>query len=136
MSRIETRNTNSLINAQQNAEASRSSVAGAAASSAARSIWQVQSKLSGNRKIRSKKAKQLVSASDISETDLQPLMGKRRDEMIGDLTRMLVSIHEYDGESGEDETSRLCKMMLGEHVRRLTLIKGTQIVSDGLRGSA
>lgn len=137
MSRIDTKINVAAAHAQA-AEAAAKSDGVASTSNAANAqrIFQVQKKQNKNRKISSGKLRKLHSPSDISETDLQPLMGKKRDDLIAGLSRVLVSIQEYEQEAGEDETSNLCKMMLGEHVRRLTLVQGTQIVSDGLRGNA
>ena len=137
MSRIETRN-NPVITPSPNTGnvAGNSKLDNAATPQAIKRFSNIREKFSGNNKVATKKAKKLVAASDIAETDLQPLAGKNRDQMMGDLSRILLAIHSYDETKGEDETSQLCKMMLNEHVRRLSMIEGTEIVSDGLKGNA
>ena len=137
MSRIETRNNNAISpNHNQVDVKGNSKLNNAATPQAIKQFTNIRSKFSGSKKLTTKKAKKLVAASDIAETDLQPLSGKNRDQMMGDLSRILVAITSYDNAKGEDETSQLCKVMLNEHIRRLTMIAGTEIVSDGLKGSA
>lgn len=138
MSRIETRNNPANITqANQTGSASKTSKLNETASKqAVQQFSNIREKFKGNQKIGSKKSKRIVAASDISETDLQPLSGKNRDQMMGELSRILVSILAHDEINGEDDTSQLCKMMLNEHVRRLSMISGTEVVSDGLKGSA
>ncbi len=137
MSRIETKNNAAIIQNPNSGDVSANSkLANAATPQAIKRFSNIRSKFSGNKKLTSKKSKKLVAASDIAETDLQPLAGKNRDQMIADLSRILVAIQSYDDTKGEDETSQLCKMMLNEHVRRLAMITGTQVMSDGLKGNA
>ena len=99
-------------------------------------VRNVRGKLSDSFKIRSTKTSKLTSATQVSEIELQPLAGRKRDQMVGDLTRVLRSIREIESEDGEDETSKLCKIMLQEQIRRLMLIDGTQVEPDELKGSA
>lgn len=137
MSRIETKNNAAITQNPNSGDVSvNSKLANAATPQAIKHFTNIRSKFSGNKKLSSKKSKKLVAASDIAETDLQPLAGKNRDQMMGDLSRILVAIQSYDDAKGEDETSQLCKMMLNEHVRRLSMITGTQVMSDGLKGNA
>ncbi len=137
MSRIETKNNAAITqNPNLGAATGNSKLTNTATPQAVKHFANIRSKYSRNKKLGSKKSKKLVAASDIAETDLQPLAGKNRDQMIGDLSRILMAIQSYDNAKGEDETSQLCKMMLNEHVRRLSMIKGTQVMSDGLKGSA
>jgi len=137
MSRIETRNNTSIIQPPvPGGVKGNSNLNNTATPQAIKQFTNIRSKFSGNKKLTSKKAKKLVAASDVSETDLQPLSGKNRDQMMGDLSRILVAIHSYDDAKGEDDTSQLCKVMLNEHLRRLSMIAGTEVVSDGLKGSA
>ncbi len=137
MSRIETKNNTAIVQNPNSGDVKGSSkLNNAATPHAIKQFTNIRSKFSGNKKLTSKKSKKLVAASDIAETDLQPLAGKNRDQMMGDLSRILVAIQSYDDAKGEDETSQLCKMMLNEHVRRLAMITGTQVESDGLKGSA
>jgi len=137
MSRIETRNNAAISpNNNQVDVKGNSKLNNAATPQAVKQFANIRSKFSGSKKLISKKAKKLVAASDIAETDLQPLSGKNRDQMMGDLSRILIAINSYDDAKGEDETSQLCKIMLNEHIRRLAMIAGTEIISDGLKGSA
>lgn len=137
MSRIETKN-NTAINQTpvQGGVAGGNKLNETVSKQAIQQFSNIREKFNGNKKVASKKSKRIVAATDISETDLQPLAGKNRDQMMGDLSRILVSLMDYDSAGGEDDTSKLCKMMLNEHVRRLSLISGTEVVSDGLKGSA
>ena len=137
MSRIETKNNTAITQLPGSGDVKgNSQLTNAATPQAIKQFTNIRSKFSSKKKLTSKKAKKLVAASDIAETDLQPLSGKNRDQMMGDLSRILVAISSYDEAKGEDETSQLCKMMLSEHVRRLSMIAGTEIVSDGLKGTA
>ncbi len=138
MSRIETRNNPNITQTTPSGDAVKNSklINNAATPQAVQRFTKIRDKFVGNKKIAIKKTKRLVAASDIEEVDLQPLSGKNRDEMMGDLSRILVSLTTYEQSRGTDETSQLCKMMLSEHVRRLSLISGTEVVSDGLKGSA
>lgn len=137
MSRIETRNNTAIsTNHNQVDVKGNSKLNNAVTPQAVKQFANIRSKFSGSKKLTSKKAKKLVAASDIAETDLQPLSGKNRDQMMGDLSRILMAITSYDDAKGEDETSQLCKVMLNEHIRRLAMIAGTEIMSDGLKGSA
>ena len=137
MSRIETRNNSAVSpNHNQVDVKGNAKLNNAATPQAIKQFANIHSKFSKSKKLVSKKAKKLVRASDIAETDLQPLSGKNRDQMMGDLSRILVAITSYDDAKGEDETSQLCKVMLNEHIRRLSMIAGTEIISDGLKGSA
>lgn len=137
MSRIETRNNPNVVQPNQAGGAEKSSKLNEAASKqAVKQFANIREKFKGNQKITSKKSKRVVAASDVEETDLQPLAGKNRDQMMAELSQILVSILAHDEMTGEDDTSKLCKMMLNEHVRRLSMITGTEVVSDGLKGSA
>lgn len=137
MSRIETRNNAAVSpNSNQVDVKGNAKLNNAATPQAIKQFTNIRSKFSGSKKLAGKKAKKLVAASDIAETDLQPLTGKNRDQMMGDLSRILVAITSYDDAKGEDETSQLCKLMLNEHIRRLAMIAGTEIMSDGLKGNA
>jgi len=137
MSRIETRNNTAVSpNHNQVDVKGNSKLNNAATPQAVKQFTNIRSKFSDAKKLTSKKAKKLVAASDIAETDLQPLSGKNRDQMMGDLSRILMAITSYDDAKGEDETSQLCKVTLNEHIRRLAMIAGTEIMSDGLKGSA
>lgn len=137
MSRIETRNNAAVSpNSSQVDVKGNAKLNNAATPQAIKQFTNIRSKFSGSKKLAGKKAKKLVAASDIAETDLQPLTGKNRDQMMGDLSRILVAITSYDDAKGEDETSQLCKLMLNEHIRRLAMIAGTEIMSDGLKGNA
>ncbi len=68
--------------------------------------------------------------------DIQPLRDRRKDQLIGDISRIISKLDEMDGLDGEDDVSQLCKVMLHEHIRRLNLISGTQTESDTLKGTA
>lgn len=137
MSRIETKHNTAITQAPQNGDLAKSSkLNNAATPLAIQRFTNIREKFEGKQKISSKKSKRIVFASDIAETDLQPLSGKNRDQMMAELSRILVSIVQYDEARGEDETSQLFKVMVNEHVRRLSLITATEVNSDGLRGSA
>jgi hypothetical protein len=139
MSRIDTRNNTAITQPPiQSGIEGKSKLNDAATPQAVKRFSNIRSKFSDAKNLitKTRKNKKLVSASDIEETDLQPLSGKNRDQMMGELSRILVAIDTYEDARGEDETSQLCKMMLGEHVRRLSLVSGTEVVSDGLKGSA
>lgn len=137
MSRVDTRNNTNIIQSNQAGGVDKGSKLNEAASKqAVRQFTNIREKFKGNQSITSKKTKRVVAASDIEETDLQPLAGKNRDQMMAELSQILVSILAHDEMTGEDDTSKLCKMMLNEHVRRLSMITGTEVVSDGLKGSA
>lgn len=136
MSRIDTRN-DTFINQRTAQGSSRvnpaeqsSQVAGAFG------VRNVRSKLGDSFRAKSKKKKRLASASDISEALLQPIAGRKRDEFIGDLTRLMNTLSNIEKSLGEDETSMLCKVMLKEQIRRLLLVEGAQVDADNLRGSA
>ena len=109
---------------------------GASSNAAMQRVFQLETKREKNRTIGQKKQKKLNAPSDISETDLQPLTGKNREDVIGELSKILITIQEIEADDGEDETTNLCKMMLSEHIRRLMLVQGTEVVSDGLKGYA
>ena len=66
--------------------------------------------------------------------DIQPLRNRRKDQLIGDISRIISKLDEMQGM--DDDVSSLCKIMLHEHVRRLSLISGTPIESDTLKGTA
>ncbi|MEO0327120.1 MAG: hypothetical protein AAF217_00840 [Pseudomonadota bacterium] len=99
-------------------------------------VQQVRSRLADNFKIRTKKTKHLTSATEVADTELQALAGRKRDQMVGELTRLLSTIQKIEEMDGEDETSRLCTIMLREHIRRLLLVDGIQTETDELKGSA
>ena len=46
-------------------------------------IRQVRSRLADSFKVKSKKTRHLTSATEISDTELQPLSGRKRDQMVG-----------------------------------------------------
>jgi len=68
--------------------------------------------------------------------DIQPLRDRRKDQLIGDISRIISKIDELEEMEGEEDVSKLCKVMLHEHIRRLTLISGTQVEADTLKGTA
>jgi len=68
--------------------------------------------------------------------DIQPLRNRRKDQLIGDISRIISKLDAMEGMDDGDDVSKLCKVMLHEHVRRLSLISGTQIESDTLKGTA
>jgi len=137
MSRIETRNNPAVTQVPQNGDVAKTAnLNNAATPQAVQRFSNIREKFSGKEKIASKKSKRIAFASDIAETDLQPLSGKNRDQMMAELSRILVSILHYEEAQGEDETSQLFKVMINEHVRRLSLVTVTQVNSDGLKGSA
>ena len=133
MSRIETRTPSSPHHVEASPQTSAAKVGPASVSGG---NWRVNPRSLKDMKTRAKREKKFSSIKDISETDLQPLMGAKREQLIGDLSRILVSIQNFEEQAGEDETSLLCKMMLKEQVRRMLLVKGGQTESDNLRGTA
>jgi len=97
MSRIETRNNTAVVQTPNQGDVkSNSKLNNAATPLAIKHFTNIRSKFSDGKKIIAKKAKKLVAASDIAETDLQPLSGKNRDQMMGDLSRILMAINSYD----------------------------------------
>ncbi len=136
MSRIDTRNE-PFIN--QRPAANNARVEGKDSSNVpagAFGVKNIRSRIGESFRIRSKKTRRLSSATDISEASLQPLAGKKREEFIGDLTRLLNCMIEIERNLGEDETSSLCKVMLKEQIRRMLLVDGAQSDADVLRGNA
>ncbi|MEM8651231.1 MAG: hypothetical protein AAGF54_11925 [Pseudomonadota bacterium] len=133
MSRIETRTPSSphLVEASP-----QTSAAKVGPDSVTGGNWRINQRSIKDLKTRAKREKKFSSIKDISEADLQPLMGAKREQLIGDLSRILVAIQNFEEQAGEDDTSVLCKMMLKEQVRRMLLVKGGQTEADNLRGTA
>ena len=74
--------------------------------------------------------------TQVLTADLQPLRDKRRDDLIAEIASIIHTIEHIEEFDGQDETTKLCKLMLMEHTRRLLLIQDTQVDSDGLKGTA
>ena len=61
----------------------------------------------------------LAAAKTIEAGDLDGFAGRSSEEMLSDLSRLLVRFEEHDSQSGEDDISVLCRTMLEENIRRL-----------------
>lgn len=136
MSRIETRVQTPLQRLDNPVTPAKPEANPAAAASPTRKLTRLRSKNWIKSKVDAKRAGALAQLKQVLNSDVQPLRDRRREELITDITRILQTIEQIEGFEGEDETTRLCKIMLNEHARRLLLVQGTQIESDGLKGTA
>lgn len=136
MSRIETRVQTPLQRSDSAGVSANSESNPTAANQAARRITRLRPKNWTNSKANSKRSGALAQIKQVLNSDIQPLRDRKREELITDISRILQTIEQIEGFEGEDETTRLCKVMLSEHARRLLLVQGTQIESDGLKGTA
>jgi hypothetical protein len=86
--------------------------------------------------IKEKTSEGISQAKQVQSADIAPLRDHRRDQMVGEISQLIGKIETIEDFEGADEVSQLCKMMLQEQMRRLLMISGTQIDSDGLKGTA
>jgi len=136
MSRIETRVQTPLQRSDSQGVSNGPTANPVAGSQNARRITKSRPRNWGHNKVGSKNSEGLSELKQVLSSDVQPLRDRRREELITDITRILQTIEQIEKLEGEDETTMLCKVMLSEHARRLLLVQGTQIESDGLKGSA
>lgn len=136
MSRIETRVQTPLQLSDSAANVAKPEQNPAAATSSTRRLNRLRSKNWTKSKADTKRSGILAKAKQVLSSDVQPLRDRSREELITDITRILQTIEQIEQIEGEDETTRLCRVMLNEHARRLLLVQGTQIESDGLKGTA
>ena len=80
------------------------------------------------------KLRKLSGSKEVLASDLTPLRGRKKEQMIGDLARIVAKIEEFEKNDPEDQVAMLCKVMLSEQMRRLSLINGTQVESNNLGG--
>lgn len=136
MSRIETRVQTPLQRSESPSVSKSEESNPVAGSQNARKISRLRERSKSDNKVGSKKSQSLSGLKQVLSSDIQPLRERKRDELISDITRILQTIERIEEVEGEDETTTLCKVMLSEQARRLLLVHGTQIESDGLKGTA
>ena len=80
------------------------------------------------------KLRKLSGTKEILASDVTPLRGRKKDQLIGDLARIIEKIERFEEDDPNDQVALLCKVMLSEQMRRLSLINGTQVESNSLGG--
>lgn len=136
MSRVDTGGQSSFNRAQGAGPAKTAGIKNTAPTQGVSNSWQIQSKAKLKQKERTKRGSKLSSICEVQDTDIAPLLGKKRQKIIADLTRILAELEQKDELQGEDEVSVLCKSMLHEHLRRLVLLPDTETDAEFLKGTA
>jgi len=136
VSRIDTGSQPSINRSPTTGPANKQSVSSAATPFAVRSNWQIRERTASQQKEKLKKNKRLTSTREVIEADIMPLSGKKRQQMVADITRLIDAINRDEEENGGDSVSDLCKSMLNEHLRRLMILPEFQTDSTGLKGTA
>lgn len=77
-------------------------------------------KIAGLKRMR--RAASLRSVKSIEAADTDGLSGVSNEQMLGDLARILTIMEIEDERTGGDEVSQLCRVMLEENARRVSLL--------------
>ena len=136
MSRVDTGGQSSFNRAQGAGPAKTAGIKNTVPAQGVTNSWQIQTKTKLARKERTKRGGKLASICEVQDSDIAPLLGKKRQNIIADLTRILAELEHKDELQGEDEVSALCKSMLHEHLRRLVLLPDTEADAEILKGTA
>ncbi|MEL7430520.1 MAG: hypothetical protein AAFN43_11035 [Pseudomonadota bacterium] len=80
------------------------------------------------------KLRKIAGSKEVLASDVTPLRGRRKEQLIGEIARIIEKIERFEEDDPDDKVTLLCKVMLREHMRRLSLVVGTQVESNSLGG--
>ena len=109
----------------QGASGASSSAAPAAAGQVrrVRNTWALQAKEKIGAYIGNRRLRKLASAVQIPDQDVASLSGRRREETISALSRILVNAENSSAQIPEDQIDHLFRSMLRENIRRLVMVQ-------------
>lgn len=76
--------------------------------------------------------RKLLSPMQLEEADLQPISQRGEEEIIAELSGMIVRLERHDREAGfESAETALFKMMVEENIRRMLLVVNSRAANSG-----
>ncbi|MEM7425496.1 MAG: hypothetical protein AAF441_05340 [Pseudomonadota bacterium] len=125
---------NSQAKPQSTSSASSSPVAAGTALGGPRrasSTWAVQARERIGNYLGNRKLRKLASAVQTSDQDIAAISGRRGDELITDLSRILMVVERDLEEHAADQVDHLFRSMLQENIRRLVVVQRCLAPSGG-----